>query len=116
MLKCQTYDQWNRGRGTRSCMQCQVYKDIQKQSVRRKTVRYDTYPETIMELFPMPESDPSGMVDMIRDLPADLGAVVIMKIYQSLSIDEIAEQIKISPRTVLRRWTDALKMLRERME
>jgi DNA-directed RNA polymerase specialized sigma24 family protein len=97
-------------------MQCQIYKTIQKQSMRRKSIKYDTYPEVIMELFPNPETDPTGLVDLIRDLPADLGTVVTLKIYQDLSITEISSQMKISPRTVSYRWMTALKILREKMQ
>lgn len=69
-----------------------------------------------MELFPNPESDPRGLIDMIRDLPTNLGTIVTLKIYQDLSLSEISEQVKISPRTVTRRWLSALKILRGKIQ
>ena len=112
MRECQRCDNWNGGRGNRACMRCQVYKEIQLQSVRRKTVDYDVFPETIMDQFPAIETQEGDLLDTIRHLPTEQGAVFVLREYLGLHVKEVAAELKISERTVKERYSQARASLR----
>ena len=92
-------------------MSCQVYKEIQMQSVKRRSVRYDCVPDIILDQFQGPEED-SDLLSAIQELPRHAGAVLVLRVYQGLSNQDAADILGISSSTVSRRYAEAIKILR----
>ena len=93
-------------------MRCQVYKDIQMQSARRKTIVYECIPDIVLDEYAAPVSDPTGLLELVRQLPPVHGAVVLMRIYLGSTVSETASLLRLSPATVTRRYQEAIDNLR----
>ena len=101
MIACSKCPEWNRGEGTKQCLRCKRYRDIQRASVRRHTIRIEPVPQTVLEAIP--EFD--GGVDLdaaeiilqhVNALPIRT-AIVIHAYYKLGATDrEIASQLQIS--------------------
>lgn len=110
-MNCARCDSYNRGLGTRACLICEKYKDIQKRSVRRKTIRWEVVPQVLLDAFP-DEQQGSDVLDAVRNLPADLAIIVALRFYLDFRMGEIADKLKISRKTASERLKTALRVLR----
>lgn len=114
MNQCHRCEHWNKGRGTKACLSCQIYKTIQKQSVKRKTVKYDVYPDEILESFANPEPEEYGLFEKLQDLPEIQWLVMSNRYIRRLTIAETAEKLGISTASVVR-YSDAAKRALRKM-
>jgi RNA polymerase sigma factor (sigma-70 family) len=111
MQRCRKCREWNKGRGTRACLRCQVYKNVQLQSVKRPPIRLDVYPDEILESFP-DEIDHRDFLDFFRLLPPLYSVILSARYLVGLTIDETADLLHLSPRSVSRACQRAVGKLR----
>jgi RNA polymerase sigma factor (TIGR02999 family) len=56
------------------------------------------------------------LLEKLGGIHPRLRSVVEMKVFEGLSVDEIAMRLKIAPRTVARNWTFCKEWLREKLQ
>ena len=111
-MNCHLCDQYNRGAGTKKCLKCPKYKDIQRLSIRRRTIKYEILPQTLLEqVAEIPKSN--KIIDILRLMPADLAALIAMRYYAGLQIQEVAGLVRKSPGTVRYRLHTAIAWLKK---
>ena len=112
-MNCQNCDSYNRGNGSPACLTCAKYKDICKQSGRRKTIQIDTVPQAILEEIADDHPQISGLVDAIRALPPDHAALISMIYLGGLTHQEAAEILKISRSAVTKKIKLSIEIIRQ---
>lgn len=101
LIACSKCGDWNRGEGTKACLKCKRYREIQRLSVRRHTIRIEPVPQSILEAIPeLDEGVDMEATDFILQhvnaLPVRT-AIVIHAYYKLGATDrEIASQLQIS--------------------
>ncbi len=109
MKNCHNCASYQHGAGSKSCLSCPKYKTIQKQSVRRRTIRVEAFPAAIIEqIADIAGPEGEDIVSAIRQLPAELSAVISLRYLSGLTTDEIAVTLRISERTARYRIAEAL--------
>lgn len=99
--------------GNRACLRCSIYKDIQLQSVKRRTVKYDVFPDTILETFPNPETDRDRLSELFSGL-SDFSALVLAARYIcGLSANETAKALHISQSSVYRIIKSSVRQIKK---
>ncbi len=111
-MNCHLCDQFARGAGTKYCLKCPKYKDIQRLSVRRQTIKYEILPQALLEqVAEIPQSN--KIIDILRLMPADLAALIAMRYYAGLQIREVAGIVRLSPGAVKYRLHIAVEWLKK---
>ena len=77
-----------------------------------KRIHMDELPETAVPFQPPDDT----MTRAILSLPAALRQVIILRYFQSLTVQEVAEVLKISRRTVHYRLDKAIRLLKSSLE
>ena len=60
--------------------------------------------------------DIDGLLDKLAAIHPRLRSIVEMKVFEGLSVEEIADRLKVAPRTVARNWTFCKGWLREQLK
>ena len=107
MKSCPACQHYNHGQGTKACLKCKRYADVQKASFRRSAVRIMPVPQVILEAIPDPETEQSPtdevadfILNYVNRLPIR-EAIVILAYYKGGITEEgIASELGISRRRV----------------
>jgi len=110
-MNCHQCEQYNHGAGQKVCLSCPKYKDIQKKSAKRKTIKCEILPQALLEQFP-DDRDEKGLIDGVRNLPSVQATIISMHYFINLPFIEIAEILKMSRQSVSEKHSQALRALR----
>lgn len=110
-MNCIDCDNYNRSKGTKSCLKCPQYRDIIKQSGKRSTIIIDVIPDIILESIP----DETGITleQAIKRLPLELSTPLLQYHILGCPLREIAKYHKSSAPTVTRKINIAIEIIKK---
>ena len=84
----------------------------------RRTIRIDiaTFDEVGEETGTATLQEIDNLLDKLAAIEPRLRSIVEMKVFEGLSLEEIAKQLDIHPRAVARNWTFCKRWLREKLQ
>jgi DNA-directed RNA polymerase specialized sigma24 family protein len=115
-LNCTECQSYNRGFGSPACLKCGKYKDVCKQSGKRKTLPIETVPQAILEEIEDDRPQISSLIDAIRALPSDHAAIISMVFLGGLSVKETAQILKVSRQAVDKKIKFSIEIIRESLK
>ena len=116
MRRCSTCENWNHGKGAKSCLSCSVYKHFCIESILRAKIAIDIVPAAILVEFADTSEEMPCVLNAIQHLPDDLALIVAGRYVAGLPAKSLAGLLRTSERQIYRREALALseikKMLR----
>ena len=108
--KCRAY---NKGQGTKDCFKCDKYKEAVASIQARPQLRVEFFPQVLIEeVADMTATDSSNILKLIRGLPLETRAVILLKYYGGMTIAEMEAILKLGHDTIERRTKEALRDLK----
>ncbi len=110
-MDCSKCDHYNHGLGLPLCLKCKKYKELQKKSVKRESIKTENIPQAIMDNIADPRTRDLTMI--IRQLPAQYSVPLVMRSVLNMSIPEIAAFFKISKQAVDQKISKAVDIIKQ---
>jgi DNA-directed RNA polymerase specialized sigma24 family protein len=111
---CHECTSYNKGKGSRKCLQCHKYEIILKKSVKRTQVRLEVVPQNILEAI---EDEATGQVKTIlraiQSLPAQLSLIVAGIYVCGLTYRQLASLLHVSHQSVDKKNKFALDIIKQ---
>ena len=111
MDRCQNCDSYNSGRGTRKCLRCDLYRSWSKLNGIKNKISIQIVPDALLENIAC--GQPTEALEAMRRLPTYLSAVICMRYYGRMEIQEIATLLGLSRSAIEKRIARALQVMRE---
>ena len=110
-MNCSYCDNYNHGRGTKSCLRCKQYIGILKASGKRKTIPIDTITDRILESIP----DNTGVTleQALRQLPIELSTPLIQYHILRATTREIGAYHNYNASTATRKINIAIDLIKK---
>lgn len=118
-VKCPSY---RKGQGEKACLACPKYIEIQRQTIRRPSVRIEIVPQVVLEAVPQIPDDsdyPVEYVDVInqvKTLPPRVATVCMMYYHLGLTDKEIADELKVSATRIRQLKSRAIQLLKKKLK
>ena len=120
MKSCPGCAEYNHGQGTKACLKCKKYADIQRASFKRKAVRIMPVPQVILEAIPDPETEMNPIDEAadyifahVNRLPIREAIVILAHYKGGITDDLIAAELGLSRRRVRQIRAAGVAALRE---
>jgi DNA-directed RNA polymerase specialized sigma24 family protein len=110
-MKCVDCDNYNRGKGIKSCLKCPQYRDIIKQSGKRHTIAIDVIPDVILEAIP--DNNGITLEQAIRQLPIDLSTPLLQYHILQATTREIGAYHNYNASTATRKINIAIEIIKK---
>jgi DNA-directed RNA polymerase specialized sigma24 family protein len=108
-LNCNNCPHYRNGKGCRACLNCEQYLNIIQQSGKRKTVRYETMPQVILESLPEMES----MKGVLQTIPFEYAMILLGRFFLNASNRELSEFHGVSQQTIINKIKTGLRIIRK---
>ena len=113
-MDCSACPSYNRGRGQKVCLSCKKYKTFQIKDARRQTIRFEIIPQAILEQVE-DLTQKVNILEVLRKLPLELSAPVLMYWILGATQQEIADYHGISQQAVVRKNRKAIDVIKQMM-
>ena len=110
-MNCSYCDNYNHGRGTKSCLRCKQYISILKASGKRKTIPIDTITDRILES--VPDTKQKTAYQALQSMPLELSGPIILYFFAGASQREIAEYLNTNQANVSRKINFAIEIIKK---
>jgi hypothetical protein len=113
MKACTRCANYQSGKGNMNCLACKKYETIGTVQEARKAPRIVPVVSIILEALPGPDPPADPLMALMRGLPAHHAAVIAMRYYANLSIQDLADMIGVSPQAASERVHRAVLCLKK---
>ena len=115
--KCQEYNRHGPGSGSKACLKCRRYRDMQRASVRRHTIRIEPVPQIVLEAIPDNRQEGIDAMETLArylpQLPLRTCFILVASHVSRASDDEIAEELNLSRSRVGQIRRDAYEAIKK---
>jgi DNA-directed RNA polymerase specialized sigma24 family protein len=112
LMDCSKCEKWNKGRGQKECTtSCKQYRDFQRNSVKRESIRTEHIPQAILENIADPRT--RTLLNLIQQLPPIYSVPLMMRSLLNMSYEEIALYHHVSRSPMQRRISHAIVILKK---
>jgi DNA-directed RNA polymerase specialized sigma24 family protein len=99
------------GRGARGCLSCYHYKLFQRASITREKLPIEDMAQALLDNLEDKSAYLPDIITVVRQMPVDYALILAAHYVSHLSISQIADALRASPRTISRRLKDAEALL-----
>jgi DNA-directed RNA polymerase specialized sigma24 family protein len=113
MKRCQTCLLWNKGKGSKTCVDCSFYRRFCMKSTPRSKIPIDIVPDAIMAELADTSEEMPAVLTALKHLPDDLSWILVGRFVAGIKPSSMAAIMRTSERQINRRQAVALSELKK---